>query len=344
MHEPGLDQEIRFLETGAGRIAYASVGSGPPLILPALWISHLELEWGFPELRTFITGLAGGRQVIRYDRIGTGLSDRASVEPSLEAEVEALEALTAEIGSGEVDLLGISFGGCTAVEFAARNPAKVRRVALFGAFARGDDVAPPALREALLATVRAHWGAGSRALADIWIPGANASVRARFAELQRESATAEVAAAALEAVYAADVSETARRVGAPALVLHRKRDRAIPSPAAGSSRRCCPRGDCTRSPETRTAVAGRPGHRRASRKRLPRGRADVGGSLPRPEARSAIASRRSCDWSPTASPTSRSHNDSSCPSTPCTGTSPTSGSSSTSRLAVRPPATRSATS
>ena len=228
MHEPGLDQEIRFLETGAGRIAYASVGSGPPLILPALWISHLELEWGFPELRTFITGLAGGRQVIRYDRIGTGLSDRASVEPSLEAEVQALEALTAEIGSGEVDLLGISFGGCTAVEFAARHPAKVRRVALFGAYARGDDVAPPALREALLATVRAHWGAGSRALADIWIPGANASVRARFAELQRESATAEVAAAALEAVYAADVSETARRVGAPALVLHRKRDRAIP--------------------------------------------------------------------------------------------------------------------
>ena len=53
-------------------------------------------------------------------------------------------------------------------------------------------------------------------------------MRTRFAELQRESATAEVAAAALEAVYAADVSEAARRVGAPALVLHRKRDRAIP--------------------------------------------------------------------------------------------------------------------
>ena len=175
-----------------------------------------------------LTGLASSHRVIRYDRIGTGLSDRAAVEPSLEAEVESLEALTAEIGSGEVDLLGISFGGCTAVEFAARHPGKVRRVALFGAYARGDDVAPPALREALVATVRAHWGAGSRALADIWIPGANASVRTRFAELQRESATAEVAAAALEAVYAADVSETARRVGAPALVLHRKRDRAIP--------------------------------------------------------------------------------------------------------------------
>ena len=228
MHEPGLDQEIRFLETGAGRIAYASVGAGPPLILPPLWIGHLGLEWGFPELRTFITGLAGGHRLIRYDRIGTGLSDRAAVEPSLPAEVEALEALTEEVGTGEVDLLGISFGGCTAVEFAARHPAKVRRVALFGAYARGDDVAPAALREALVATVRAHWGAGSRALADVWIPGASASMRTRFAELQRESATAEVAAAALEAVYAADVSEAARRVGAPALVLHRRRDRAIP--------------------------------------------------------------------------------------------------------------------
>ena len=101
-------------------------------------------------------------------------------------------------------------------------------MALFGAYARGDEMAPLALREALVATVRAHWGAGSRALADIWIPGANASAHTRFAQLQRTAATAETAAAALEAVYAADVSAAARQVDAPVLVLHRKRDRAMP--------------------------------------------------------------------------------------------------------------------
>ena len=65
----------------------------------------------------------------------------------------------------------MSWGAATAVAYAARHPRRVRALALVGGFARGEEIAPPALREALVATVRAHWGAGSRALSDIWIPG-----------------------------------------------------------------------------------------------------------------------------------------------------------------------------
>jgi pimeloyl-ACP methyl ester carboxylesterase/DNA-binding CsgD family transcriptional regulator len=225
-----FDQEIRFCATPGGQIAYASVGSGPVLVLPALWISHLELEWGFPELRSFISALAAGRRVVRYDRLGTGLSDRSTQAPapSVEAEVETLEALVSELGIEELDLLGISFGGCTAVAFTARHPEWVRRLALFGAYGRGADIAPRPLQEALVATVRAHWGAGSRALADVWVPGANTATRAKFAALQRESATAEMAAATLAAVYEADITEALAAVPVPALVAHRRRDRAIP--------------------------------------------------------------------------------------------------------------------
>ena len=41
-----LAQEIRFCDVDGARVAYATVGDGPALLLPALWISHLELEWG----------------------------------------------------------------------------------------------------------------------------------------------------------------------------------------------------------------------------------------------------------------------------------------------------------
>src|SRR5215218_2880100 len=112
------------------------VGSGPGLLLPALWISHLELEWGFGEFRAFIGALARRRTVIRYDRLGTGLSDRPTGDPTVDAEVRTVAAIVEALGLETVSLLGISWGGCTAAAVAARHPERVRCVALVGAYAR----------------------------------------------------------------------------------------------------------------------------------------------------------------------------------------------------------------
>jgi pimeloyl-ACP methyl ester carboxylesterase/DNA-binding CsgD family transcriptional regulator len=225
-----LEQEIRFCAVDGAPVAYATVGTGPALVIPALWISHLELEWGFEEFRSFIGALARRRTVIRYDRLGTGLSDRADrvPAPAVDAEVRTVEALVEALGLERLSLLGISWGGCPAAAFAARHPERVRCVAFAGAYAHGEAIAPRPLREAMVATARAHWGAGSRALADVWIPGADASTRERFARLQRAAAGAETAAAMLEAVYATDMRGVLPQVRAPALVVHRREDRAMP--------------------------------------------------------------------------------------------------------------------
>jgi DNA-binding CsgD family transcriptional regulator len=122
----------------------------------------------------------------------------------------------------------MSWGACSAVAFAARHPDAVTRVALIGGFANGAEIAPVALREAIVGTVRAHWGAGSRMLTDVWLPGADARIRDEFTALQRAAATPEVAALTLEAVYRADLRDVAPQVRAPALVIHRREDRAIP--------------------------------------------------------------------------------------------------------------------
>jgi pimeloyl-ACP methyl ester carboxylesterase/DNA-binding CsgD family transcriptional regulator len=224
-----LEQEIRFCAADDHRVAYATVGTGPPLLLPALWIGHLELQWGEPDFRAFIETLAERRTVVRYDRIGTGLSDRPDApDLTVEAEVRTLAAVADAAGLRELSLLGMSFGACSAAGFAAAFPERVRSVVLIGGFARGDEIAPAALRAALADTVRAHWGAGSRLLADVWVPGADAPTRDRFARLQRAAATPEIAAAMLETVYATDLRDVLTRVRAPALVLHRRDDRAMP--------------------------------------------------------------------------------------------------------------------
>ena len=223
------EQEIRFCEAGGARVAYATVGSGPPLVLPATWAGHLEVEWTFPEFRAFIGALAREHTVVRYDRPGTGLSDREGVEPpTVDGDVRTLTAVVDALGAEAVALLGLSYGSCAAAVFAARNPERVTSLATVGGFAAGAGAAPAALREAIVATVRAHWGAGSRMLADVWVPGTDAETRERFVTLQRAAAGAETAAAILEAIYASDIRDELGGVRAPALVVHRRDDRAIP--------------------------------------------------------------------------------------------------------------------
>jgi DNA-binding CsgD family transcriptional regulator len=96
----------------------------------------------------------------------------------------------------------------------------------------GADVAPPQLRASIAATIRAHWGAGSRLLADIWIPDADSAVRDRFTKLQRAAARSEGAAAGLEALYDVDLRPLLPAIDVPVLVTHRRQDRAVPFAAA----------------------------------------------------------------------------------------------------------------
>ena len=73
---PGLRQDIHFCTATDGtRIAYATVGTGPPLVRAAHWITHLDYDWQSPVWRHWLVGLARQRQFIRYDERGCGLSD-----------------------------------------------------------------------------------------------------------------------------------------------------------------------------------------------------------------------------------------------------------------------------
>jgi len=135
-----MDQHIRFCTTSDGvRIAYATVGQGPPLVRVLGWFTHLEVEWENPIWRSFIDGLSRRHFLIRYDGRGMGLSDRDVKDFSPETHVRDLEAVVDAVGSEKVALFGLSQGGPTAIAYTLRHPDRVSHLILYGG-------GPPILR------------------------------------------------------------------------------------------------------------------------------------------------------------------------------------------------------
>jgi pimeloyl-ACP methyl ester carboxylesterase/DNA-binding CsgD family transcriptional regulator len=222
-----MDQRIGFCPVDGGRIAYAVTGEGPPLVLPPWWVTHLEVDWQGAGFRAFVEALSGRYTVVRYDRLGTGLSDRdrPPEQLTLEHEVGALEALVEEVGIERPALLAVSCGGCIATAYAVRHP--VSAIAFAGSYADGTKVAPPEVERLMIATVRTHWGMGSRLLADVFLRGAPDEERIEYERFQRAAATPEMAAELLELVYATDVRHLVPKLDVPALVINRRGDRAV---------------------------------------------------------------------------------------------------------------------
>jgi pimeloyl-ACP methyl ester carboxylesterase/DNA-binding CsgD family transcriptional regulator len=200
------------------------------VIAAAWWVSHLELEWRDPAFRSFWESLGRGCSVVRYDRLGVGMSDReiGPEDLSLERDVAMLEAVLDELGWERAVVIGGSSGGCAAIRFAARFPDRVERLLLYGAYADGRSIAPEQVRAAVVGAVRSHWGLGSRVLADIFLGDVDTREHERFARFQRAATSAETAAALLELTYRNDVRGELAQVQVPTLVLHRRSDRAIP--------------------------------------------------------------------------------------------------------------------
>ncbi len=226
---PDEDQVVRHATVGGRSVAWSSVGSGPTLVIGGWWSSHLALDWEDPLFRRFLLRLADRHRVVRYDRPGTGLSDRVGPPPAdRAAELEILAGVVAEVTDDPVSLMAASSGCPVVATYAADHAEQVDRVILYGGYARGADVASPAARDTMLGVVGSHWGLGSRVLADVFLPGADAAERERFARLQRRSASRDVAVASLRSVYSLAADDALPRVTRPTVVIHRRGDRAIP--------------------------------------------------------------------------------------------------------------------
>jgi pimeloyl-ACP methyl ester carboxylesterase len=98
--------ETRYAKSGDVHIAYQVLGTGAfDLVWVPGFTSNVELQWEFPEAARFIARLASFCRVIRFDKRGTGLSDRAFGVPNLEERMDDVRAVMDAAGSNRAALL-----------------------------------------------------------------------------------------------------------------------------------------------------------------------------------------------------------------------------------------------
>jgi pimeloyl-ACP methyl ester carboxylesterase/DNA-binding SARP family transcriptional activator len=235
--EKRLEQEIRFCTTNDGvRIAYATVGEGPPLIKTANWLNHLEYDWDSPIWRHVFRGLARDHRFIRYDARSNGLSDWDVEDISFDAFVRDLESVVDAVGVERFPLLGISQGCAISIEYAIRNPGRVTRLVLHGGYAKGwrvgADPAEIARREAMLTLILHGWGQDNPAFRQVFtsafIPGGTPEQFRWMNELMRVSTSPQNAVRLQEALSTVDIRDRLPKVRVPTLVLHSRNDGRIP--------------------------------------------------------------------------------------------------------------------
>lgn len=236
----------RYAQSAGAKIAYQVSGEGPcDLVLVPGLVSHLDMQWQDLRYRRFVTALGHLCRVIRFDKRGTGLSDPAGTLPSMDERVVDLAAVMDAAESRTAVLFGVSDGGRGAIALAAAHPGRVLGLILYGTSYRGPR--PGLLRR--YRSIVGRWDEGD--LLDLIAPSAaSPGNRDAAAAFERAAASPGMAAALIESMGRADVSDLLATLQVPALVVHRDRDiipladaRAVAHAIPGAVLKVVPGGD-----------------------------------------------------------------------------------------------------
>jgi len=232
-----MQPPVRYVRNGEVNIAYQVVGEGSydVLMIPG-WISHIALDWEEPSWVRWCERMTSFARLVRFDKRGTGLSDRPPGVPTLEERMEDARAVMDAVGLQRAHVMGWSEGGPLAVLLAVTHPERVQSLVLYGTqacFVRKDDYpwgSDPIDVAAIKAEVEEAWADPKRA------PGIGARADERFmqrwAVYQQAGASPSAAAALIVANHEIDVRPLLGSVRVPALVLSRAGDPIGPPDAA----------------------------------------------------------------------------------------------------------------
>jgi pimeloyl-ACP methyl ester carboxylesterase/DNA-binding CsgD family transcriptional regulator len=233
-----MKQDIRFCTAPDGvKLAYAVCGEGPPLVMSATWLSHLEHQWRSLAWQPWLEAFSSGNKLLRYDTRGCGLSDRDAGDLSFDNWLRDFECVIDAASFERFDLLATCWGGPVAIEYAARHAERVNRLVLYGTYGRGRlrrDDRPKEVEKGrlLLDLTRLGWGHENHAFLQVWAshfqPGGTLEHMRSWCEQQRAASSAETAARLLEIGWNTNVLEAARRIKCPVLMLHAERDAVVP--------------------------------------------------------------------------------------------------------------------
>ena len=227
--------ETRYARTIDGiHVAYQVIGEGHPIDL--VWAppmgSHLILGWEWRPWVEFMHGLARFCRLIRFDKRGTGLSDRVPRIATLEERADDIRAVMDAVGSEQAAIFGISEGGSMACFFAAAYPERTRSLILLGVQARWVKTEDypwgitPEENERMIAELAEHGPS------DEYLFGTNAdmlkSTDPSYYEFFKRYAQASASPSAYEALQRMnreiDVQDILPTISVPTLVMNRAAD------------------------------------------------------------------------------------------------------------------------
>jgi class 3 adenylate cyclase len=223
--------ETRYAKSGDVNIAYQVVGDGPlDLVLVPGFVSHLENDWEEPRSAHFLERLASFSRLIRFDKRGTGLSDRPPGLPDLETRMDDVRVVMDAVGSKQAALFGYSEGGPMCILFSATYPQRNSALILYGTYAMRRDPhadypwAPTwKQRQAYAEEVEQTWG--DEADLGTMAPNADEAMIRWWRARARASASPGAARDLVLMNSQIDVRPVLPTIRAPTLVVHRTGDR-----------------------------------------------------------------------------------------------------------------------
>ena len=223
--------ETHYAKSGDINIAYQVTGTGPrDMILVPGWVSHLENDWEEPGSARFLERLGSFCRLIRFDKRGTGLSDRPGGLPDLETRMDDVRAVMDATDSSRAVVFGYSEGGPMSVLFAATYPSRTESLVLYGSYAKRRDPVPEypwaptwAQRQADAAEVERTWA--EEADLGKMAPNADEQLKRWWRARARASASPGAARDLILMNSQIDVRHVLPTVSVPTLVLHRRGDR-----------------------------------------------------------------------------------------------------------------------
>ena len=120
--------ETRYAVSGDVHVAYQVSGSGP---IDMVWApgtaSQLDMDWDLVPKARFLRRIGKFCRLIRFDKRGTGLSDRVTAAATLEERTDDVRAVMDAAASEQAFLFGLSEGADLSCLFAATYPDRTER-------------------------------------------------------------------------------------------------------------------------------------------------------------------------------------------------------------------------
>jgi class 3 adenylate cyclase len=223
-----------YAKSGEYHLAYSITGDGPlDILYVPTWLSQIEHLWESPKVNHFFERSAHLGRLIMFDRRGSGMSDPIQGAPTLEEQMDDVNAVLDAAGSERAVVLAALEGGPMACLYAATHPDRTQSLILYSAWARvvqSEDIPwanPPEEREKLMEFLVETWGTGARLQGLAPSMADDPEFLAWYARLERLAASPQQIAKLQQLIGEYDVRDVLPSIRVPTLVMHRRDDSLI---------------------------------------------------------------------------------------------------------------------